>query len=102
MQAVFMCGVRGTRLARSGGPKSLVQVGGMTLLEGLVSKIGPFHTSTRPPVVVVDRGDELTPRALTSLLPNATIVRQPVPDGVASALLLARPFIDDVAIVTLG
>ena len=102
MQTVFICGGRGTRLARSGGPKSLVQVGGITLLEGLVSTFRPFHTSTSPPVVVVDRGDELTPRALTSLLPNATIVRQPVPDGVASALLLARPFIDDVAIFTLG
>lgn len=103
MQAVLICGGKGTRF-RPGlaGPKSLAPVGGSTLLAGLVSQIGRFHTSPKPPVVVVDAHDQDTPEALADLLPGARVVHQPQPDGVANALLLAQPLLDDVAIVTLG
>jgi dTDP-glucose pyrophosphorylase len=103
MQAVLICGGRGTRL-RPGlaGPKSLAAVGGSTLLAGLVDRIGRFHSSPKPPVVVVDAQDQDTPEALVNLLPGARIVRQPRPDGVANALLLAQPLLDDLAMVTLG
>jgi dTDP-glucose pyrophosphorylase len=36
------------------------------------------------------------------LLPAAKVVYQPQADGVANALLLAQPFLDHLAIVTLG
>jgi dTDP-glucose pyrophosphorylase len=103
MQAVLICGGKGTRL-RPGlaGPKSLAPVAGSTLLAGLVSQVGRFHTSPKPPVVVVDAQDQKTPEALADLLPGARFVHQPQPDGVANALLLAQPLLDDVAIVTLG
>ena len=102
MQAVFICGGRGTRLKEKRGPKSLVPIGDSTLLAGLISQIAPFHSSRKPPLVIVDAQDEETPQALAELLPAARIVRQPEPDGVANALLLARPLLDELAIVTLG
>ena len=103
MQAVFICGGKGTRLRpRHAGPKSLVPIGGSTLLAGLISHIGRFHSSSKPPVVVVDAQDQETPDALVDLLPGACVVHQPQPDGVANALLLAQPLLDDIAIVTLG
>jgi dTDP-glucose pyrophosphorylase len=103
MQAVFVCGGRGTRLRPAhSGPKSLLPVGGSTLLAGLVSRIAPLHSSRKPPLVIVDQPDNETPLALARLLPAARVLRQPRPDGVANALLLARPFLDEVAIVTLG
>jgi dTDP-glucose pyrophosphorylase len=103
MQAVLICGGKGTRL-RPGlaGPKSLAPVGGATLLAGLVSHIARFHTSPKPPVVVVDARDQKTPKALEDLLPGARVVHQQQPDGVANALLLAQPLLDAVAIVSLG
>jgi dTDP-glucose pyrophosphorylase len=103
MQAVFVCGGKGTRLApRQAGPKSLVPIGTSTLLAGLVSQIGRFHSSPKPPVVIVDAQDEETPRALLHLFPGVQVVHQPQPDGVANALLLAQPLLDERAIVTLG
>jgi dTDP-glucose pyrophosphorylase len=103
MQAVFVCGGRGTRLRSTyAGPKSLMPIGGSTLLASLVARIGRFHSSPKPPVVIVDAQDEETPRALGHLLPGARIVRQSMPDGVANALLLAQPLLDERAIVTLG
>ncbi len=102
MQAVFVCGGKGTRLRPRQGPKSLVPIGGSTLLAGLVSQIGRFHSSSKPPVVIVDGQDHETPAALAELLPGTRIVHQPRPDGVANALLLAQPLLDEVAIVTLG
>jgi dTDP-glucose pyrophosphorylase len=79
-----------------------VPLGGSTLLAGLISHIGRFHSSAKPPVVIVDAQDRETPEALAVLLPEGHIVRQPQPDGVANALLLAQPLLDDLAIVTLG
>jgi dTDP-glucose pyrophosphorylase len=103
MQAVFICGGRGTRLRpQHVGPKSLVTVGGSTLLAGLISRVGCFHSSHKPPVVIVDAEDHETPQRLADLLPGACVVEQPRPDGVANALLLAQPLLDDIAIVTLG
>jgi NDP-sugar pyrophosphorylase family protein len=102
MQAVFICGGRGTRLRPRHGPKSLAPIGGSTLLAWLVSHIGRFHVSPKPPVVIVDAEDQDTPEALVDLLPGARVVHQPQPDGVANALLLAQPLLDEGAIVTLG
>src|SRR5439155_6499801 len=97
------CGGKGTRLApRRVGPKSLVTVGGTTLLARIVASVGAFHDSARPPIVIVDAQDDETPHALTALLRTAQVIRQAQPDGVANALLLAEPFLDDVALVTLG
>jgi dTDP-glucose pyrophosphorylase len=103
MQAVFVCGGRGSRLApRSVGPKSLVTVAGTSLLARLVSGVGALHRSAAPPVVIVDARDAETPSALKALRPDARIIRQPHPDGVANALLLAERFLDDLMVVTLG
>src|SRR5437762_2818469 len=83
--------------AGSGGrPKSLVTVGGTTLLARIVAFVGAFHDSARPSLVIIDAQDDETPLALTALLPTARVVRQAQPDGVANALLLAEPFLDDV------
>jgi mannose-1-phosphate guanylyltransferase len=58
MQAVFVCGGKGSRLRPAhAGPKSLMPVGGSTLLEGLVSRIAPLHSSRKPPLVIVDQHD---------------------------------------------
>ena len=95
MQAVLVCGGKGTRLMpRRVGPKSLVHVGDSTLLARLVRTIGGLHTSEESPIVIVDAADTETPDALRFLFPRARIIRQPQPDGVANALLLARPFLD--------
>jgi dTDP-glucose pyrophosphorylase len=103
MQAVFVCGGKGTRLGpRRTGPKSLVLLGCSTLLARLVACIGPFHSSAKPPVVIIDAQDEETPGELARLIPGARLIRQAQPDGVANALLLAQPFLDDLAIVALG
>lgn len=103
MQAVFVCGGKGTRLRpQFTKPKSLVPVAGATLLARLVARFAPLHQSARPPVVIVSSDDDETPRAVARLLPGARIVPQPRPDGVANALLLAEPFLDDDLIVTLG
>ena len=64
--------------------------------------MGRLHTSHHPPVVIIDAQDHDTPGALNQLLPNAHVIPQPQPDGVANALLLAQPFLDDVVLVTLG
>ena len=103
MQTVFVCGGRGSRLTpRSVGPKSLVPIGGSSLLAHLVHRIGRCHTSDAPPVVIVDDQDAETPLVVDVLLPRACVVRQARPDGVANALLLAQPFLDDVVVVALG
>jgi dTDP-glucose pyrophosphorylase len=103
MQVMFMCGGKGRRLQSShSGPKSLTPIGGSTLLARLILQFGPLHTSAKPPVVVVDQADRRTPRAVRMLLPQAEVVGQPQPDGVASALLAAAPLLDDVSLVVLG
>ena len=53
-------------------------------------------------MVIIDAEDQETPQAVIRLLPEAHVIRQAQPDGVANALLLARPFLDDVVVVTLG
>jgi glucose-1-phosphate thymidylyltransferase len=103
MQLVLVCGGRGTRLfPRRVGPKSLVPLGGLSLLARLVGALDGVHTSAKPPIVVIDARDRETPAAIASLLPAARVVRQDRPDGVANALLLAEPFLDDVACAVLG
>ena len=103
MQLVFVCGGRGTRLTpRQVGPKSLIPLGGSTLLARLAGALAGFHTSAKPPIVIVDARDQETPAAVTSLLPTARIVRQPRPDGVANALLLPEPQLDDRVCAVLG
>ena len=103
MQTVFVCGGRGTRLIpREAGPKSLVRLGGSSLLSRLVAFVGGFHRSKKPPVVIIDARDEQTPQALRQLLPDACVVRQGDPDGVANTLILAQPNLDDVVLVSLG
>jgi dTDP-glucose pyrophosphorylase len=103
MQAVFVCGGKGTRLMpRQSGPKSLVPLGELTLLERLVAAIRGLGVSMTRSVVIVDSGDKETPHVATALLPGIRVVIQPEPDGVANALILAQPFLDDVVIVALG
>jgi glucose-1-phosphate thymidylyltransferase len=103
MQTVFVCGGKGMRLRPNHvGPKSLLCLGGSTLLTRIVGFIGGLHSSESPPVVIIDAQDTDTPEALSHLLPEARLVHQSQPDGVANALLLAQPFLDDVVVVTLG
>jgi len=103
MQAVFVCGGKGTRLGpRRVGPKSLVPLGGSSLLARLIGALRGLHTSAKAPIVIVDAQDGETPAAVSSLLPEVRIVRQARPDGVANALLLAAPLLDDVVCAVLG
>jgi len=103
MQAVFVCGGRGTRLRPAYvGPKSLMPVGSSTLLAQLLATIGVHHRSPAPPVVIVDAADAETPDRLKAVLPSAHVVRQPRPDGVASALLIAEPVLEELVVVALG
>ena len=103
MQTVFVCGGKGTRLRPSHvGPKSLLRLGDATLLARLVERLSGLHRSNRPPLVIVDAHDRETSDAVHHLLPSVQILPQQQPDGVANALLLARPFIDDDVVVALG
>ena len=103
MQAVYVCGGKGHRLQpRPVRPKSLVPVAGASLFSRLVERFRPVHRSTKPPVVIVDAEDEEMPGVVATLLPGARLVVQPEADGVANALLLAQPLLDEVVIVTLG
>jgi choline kinase len=92
MQAVFICGGKGSRLRpRQAGPKSLVAIAGSSLLARLVAQIGRLHSSRKPPVVVVDAQDTETPDAPVDLLPGARVVNQLQPDGVAKRATLGQP-----------
>src|SRR5438093_8940792 len=103
MQVVCVCGGRGTRLfPRRVGPKSLVPLGGSSLLARLAGALDGIHTSAKPPIVIIDAQDRETPAAVDSLLPSARVVRQEQPDGVANALVLAEPFMDEVVCAVLG
>jgi dTDP-glucose pyrophosphorylase len=103
MQLVLVCGGKGTRLrSRRAGPKSLVPLGGTSLLARLTGALAGVHTSARPPIVIVDANDRETPAAIASLMPSATLVRQAQPDGVANALLVAEPLLDNMVCVVLG
>jgi glucose-1-phosphate thymidylyltransferase len=103
MQAVFVCGGKGKRLMpRHSGPKCLVPLGELTLLERLLAAIRGLGVSMTRSVVIVDAADKETRHVVTALLPGTRVVIQPEPDGVANALLLAQPFLDDVVIVALG
>ena len=103
MQAVFVCGGKGTRLVpRHVSAKCLVSIGGMTLLARLARTIGGLHSSLRAPVVIVDAQDSETPAAVAMLTPQAQVVRHPEPGGVANALLLAEAYLDECVVVALG
>ena len=103
MQVVLVCGGRGTRLwPRQVGPKSLVPLGGSSLLARLVGALAGVHTSAKPPIVVIDALDRETPAVIGALLPAARLVRQQRPDGVANALLLVEPQMDDLVCAVLG
>jgi dTDP-glucose pyrophosphorylase len=77
-------------------------VAGASLLTRLVDRFASFQSSKKPPVVIVDAEDEQTPAAVDVLLPGACVVVQPHADGVANALLLAQPMLDETVLVTLG
>jgi dTDP-glucose pyrophosphorylase len=104
MQPVFICGGRGTRLGAVGagarGPKSLLPVGGVPLLERLVATF----TALAPgrPVFVHAAGDAGVPAWVSERASGAALVAQPEPDGVASAVLLALPHLEGPALVVLG
>src|SRR5438105_5501590 len=103
MQVVYVCGGKGHRLhPRPVRGKSLMPVGGASLLMRLVDRFASFHRSKKPPVVIVDADDGQTPRAVDVLLPGARVVAQRHADGVANALLLAQPMLDETVLVTLG
>jgi NDP-sugar pyrophosphorylase family protein len=103
MQTVYVCGGRGTRLRpKYAGPKSLVPIAGISLFERLVATLSRLHRSSKPPVVIVDSSDRETPSVARALVPQASIVTQPRPDGVANALLLAEHLLDELILVTLG
>lgn len=103
MQTVYVCGGSGTRM-RPGhvGPKSLVEVGGESLLSRLVRRFGALHTSAAPPIVVLDASDAVTAPVVRDVLPSARVITQPRPDGVARALALVRPYVIEPAVVVLG
>lgn len=103
MQLVMVCGGKGRRLRSvHHGPKSLLEVGGATLVSRIIEIFVRHHDSLRPPVVIVDAADGITSAAIKKQLPLARIIRQPRPDGVANALLLAESMLDDTFIVVLG
>jgi len=104
VQLVLICGGRGTRLpGRAAGlPKSMVALAGRPLLAHLLERLLPLHGSAAAPVVVAAADDPQVPAFIAEALPAARIVRQPAPDGVASALLLTLPLLAGPVLVALG
>jgi glucose-1-phosphate thymidylyltransferase len=105
-QLIFICGGRGTRLRGAHGaglPKSLTEVGGEPIARRLIRQFQHLHTSGPGPIVIVARGDDLTPKVVRNALGSrAVIVEQEKPDGVANAILLAAPHLVADALVFLG
>jgi glucose-1-phosphate thymidylyltransferase len=104
MQLVLICGGRGTRLpGRTAGlPKSMVDVGGLPLAARLWRQLAPHHTSAAPPVIVAAAGDPHVPAFAAAHAPEARVVVQAAPDGVANAVRLALPHLGGPALVVLG
>jgi UDP-N-acetylglucosamine diphosphorylase / glucose-1-phosphate thymidylyltransferase / UDP-N-acetylgalactosamine diphosphorylase / glucosamine-1-phosphate N-acetyltransferase / galactosamine-1-phosphate N-acetyltransferase len=105
-QLVFICGGRGTRLRGADGagiPKSLTEIGGEPIVRRLIRQFQHIHTSGPGPIVIVAQGDALTPAVIREALGSrAIIVEQEKPDGVANAILLAAPHLEERALVFLG
>ncbi len=80
----------------------MVALAGRPLLAHLLERLLPLHDGAAAPVVVVAGDDPHVPGFIAATLPAARIVRQPAPDGVASALLLTLPLLAGPALVALG
>jgi dTDP-glucose pyrophosphorylase len=104
LQIVLICGGRGTRLAGSaaGSCKSMLDVAGEPLVGRLLRSLLSLHRSTAPLVVLVAAGNKAVRSFVETTHPEAVIVRQPAPDGVANAILLTAPHVRDRALVVLG
>jgi glucose-1-phosphate thymidylyltransferase len=101
LQLVLICGGRGTRLARSAA-KSMLEVAGEPLVGRLLRSLLGLHQSTAPLVVLVAAGNKGVRAFVETTHPEALIVPQPAPDGVANAILLTAPHVRDRALVVLG
>jgi dTDP-glucose pyrophosphorylase len=105
-QLVFICGGRGTRLRGAEGtglPKSLTEVAGEPIARRLIRQFQHLHSAGPGPIVIVAKGDDLTPGVVREALGSrAVIVEQAAPDGVANAVLLALPHLAGKALVFLG
>lgn len=103
VQLVFICGGHGTRLPRAAGlPKCMVRFHGVPLLERLAARLLPLHDAPAPPLFVAAAGDPHVPALVRTLAPQATLLTQPLPDGVARAILLCHDLLHDPALVVLA
>lgn len=80
----------------------MVRFHGVPLLERLAARLLPMHDAPAPPLFVAAAGDPHVPALVRMLAPHATILTQPVPDGVARAILLCRDLLHDPALVVLA
>jgi dTDP-glucose pyrophosphorylase len=104
MRTLFVCGGRGNRLTGHkppAMPKSMVPIHGVPILGHLWRQFAAVAAGN-PPVFVCAASDSLAPAFVRAHVPDAIVVLQPTPDGVASAILGAREFVSGATLVVLG
>jgi glucose-1-phosphate thymidylyltransferase len=105
LQTMFVCGGRGTRLNANKAPnfpKALLSLGQESILERLIRLTAQVHSSTVPPIFIISSEHPLSGTFLEGLPIPKIVVKQRQPDGVASAILLAKDYVKDPVLVCLG
>lgn len=104
-QLVFLCGGMGSRLndaKAASTPKCMIPVDGDPLLAKLVRLFSPMVPDPHRSIFIVRADDPIVPAWVRENLPGATLVPQDKPDGVANAVHLALPHVEERAVVLLG